>query len=170
MKGYPYSFYIPWEKRIFSSTIGNIKPAGPWTSEHNCFSGWHVQTPSSSATGNKSDYHPLQNSSALLADLHPQTAMFHLVLQYFDDKMYTGQAYSKSKGCRQWTNCDKAEKLGASESLRQKMLRIKKAQIWTRLTETKSRMPQQQFHHRPWFWAVPSLMLYWQYILQGRKQ
>jgi len=65
MKGYPYSFYIPWEKRIFSSTIGNIKPAGPWTSEHNCFSGWHVQTPSSSATGNKSDYHPLQNSSVL---------------------------------------------------------------------------------------------------------
>ena len=170
MKGYPYSFYIPWEKRIFSSTIGNIKPAGPWTSEHNCFSGWHVQTPSSSATGNKSDYHPLQNSSVLSLLIYTLKRQCFISFSNILMIKCTLDKLTRSLRLQTVDNCDKTEKLGASESLRQKMLRIKKAQIWTRLTETKSRMPQQQFHHRPWFWAVPSLMLYWQYILQGRKQ
>lgn len=150
MKGYPYSFYIPWEKKDIQLHNRQHQTSRPLNIRAQLFL-WLTCTDAQFFSHREQIRlpSPTKLQCSLLADLHPQTAMFHLVLQYFDDKMYTGQAYSKSRGCRQWTNCDKAEKLGASESLRQKMLRIKKAQIWTRLTETKSRMPQQQSHHRP---------------------
>ena len=113
MKGYPYSFYIPWEKKDIQLHNRQHQTSRPLNIRAQLFL-WLTCTDAQFFTHREQIRlpSPTKLQCSLLADLHPQTAMFHLVLQYFDDKMYTGQAYSKSKGCRQWTTATRQKNWG----------------------------------------------------------